>query len=122
MILFLSHSFLRRLSLSWRSDLRALLIGHRNLFFFVPDSLKEVREFSPEVIDEFLQSHPPSNGWELLGAISPEIPNLPGMMSVVTAGNSEPQQWRVTVSIWDGDRWNEKPLEIHFEQPAVKQP
>ena len=101
MILFLSASFLRNLNLIWKPDLKAFLIGDRNLFFLTPDSLVEVSEISPETIDTFLKSNRMTGNWQLLGYLAPdETPEIIGYAQVKTAGVKEPTQWTATLSLY----------------------
>ena len=120
MILFLSESFLRRLQLIWKPDLTAFLIGQRNLFFFVPDSLFEVQNISAESIDQFLKAKRVPADWQLLGFLSAtDIPQLPGYARIVTSGQSDPAQWRAVLAILEESGLQDRSLEIRQDKSAL---
>lgn len=102
MILFLSASFQERLALAWKQDLVALLIGDRNHYFYVPDSVVEVQSVSPETIDSFLAARELHGGTaQLLGFLSPgDLPPLPGYVFVRTGGVQEPAHWNAQVYMY----------------------
>src|SRR5215510_1491020 len=100
MVLFLSASFLQRLKFNWKPELKAFLIGERNLNFFTPDSIIEVSEISSNSINSFLQKAEMENHWELLGFLSQnEKFSLPGYIEVITSGSANPQNWRAQILI-----------------------
>lgn len=102
MVLFLSASFLRRLHLTWKPELKAFLIGERNLNFFTPDSIFEVSEIAPATIDDFLKKQELADRWQLLGFLSREIHlSLPGYIQVITAGSPNPKDWQAWIQIPD---------------------
>ena len=120
MILFLSESFLRRLQLVWKSNLNAFLIGQRNLFFFVPDSLFEVEHISAESIDHFLKEIRIPSDWQMLGFLSPQsTPQLPGYARIETRGQSDPAQWKAVIALLVESELQDRPLEIRQSKPGV---
>jgi hypothetical protein len=120
MILFLSESFLRRLQLIWKSSLAAFLIGHRNLYFFAPDSLIEVAEISPSTIDAFLKEKRIPNDWQLLGFVAPQSSlQLAGYVRVETGGKSDAAQWKATIALLVESELRDMALEIR--QSKVEQ-
>jgi hypothetical protein len=113
MILFLSESFLRQFQLQWKPTLTAFLIGHRNLFFFAPDSMIEVAEITPASIDMFLKEKHLPPDWQLLGFLAPELaPQLPGYARVRTAGNPQPPNWEAVVALLTESGLQDRSLEI----------
>jgi hypothetical protein len=115
MIVFLSASFLRRLELDWKPDLRAVLMGHRNLFFFTPDTLKEVPEITTQVLDDFLSGTATLEGWELLGTIAPGgLLPAPGLAQLITGQNSDPLQWKAWIYLLEDGDLKQRSLEIRL--------
>jgi len=101
MILFLSASFLRNLHLVWKPDLKAFLIGDRNLFFLTPDSLLEVPAISPEAIDALLKSNRIAGNWQLLGYLAPgETPEMIGYAQVRTGGVEDTNKWTAKLCLY----------------------
>jgi len=120
MILFLSESFLRRLQLVWKSNLTAFLVGQRNLFFFVPDSLFEVENISAESIDQFLKDKRIPADWQLLGFLSPDATSqFPGYARVLTSGQSDPAQWRAVIALSEESELKDRALEIRLGKAAA---
>jgi hypothetical protein len=120
MILFLSDSFLRRLQLVWKSNLNAFLVGQRNLFFFVPDSLFEVESISPESINQFLKERQIPADWQLLGFLSSQTtPQLPGYARVETSGQSDPTKWKAVIALLVDSGLQDRTLEIRQSKTAV---
>ncbi|PWT92239.1 MAG: hypothetical protein C5B54_03890 [Acidobacteria bacterium] len=114
MILFLSESFLKGLNLSWKSELRAFLIGSRNLFFFSPESVIETQHITPEAIDSFLKKTNEA-GLQLIGFLTPEEgPSLTGYISLQTNNSNEPKGWQAHVAIHNGTQLEKVPLEIRI--------
>src|SRR4029453_9297293 len=113
MVLFLSVSFLQRLKFNWKPELKAFLIGQRNLNFFTPDSIIEVQEISSGTINAFLQKTEMENHWQLLGFLSrSEVPSLPGYIEIVTSGSSNPKDWRAQILTPSASGGNSSPVEI----------
>ena len=113
MVLFLSASFLQRLKFNWKPELKAFLIGDRNLNFFTPDSIVEVQEISSRTIDAFLQKSEMANNWQLLGFLSKnEQLSLPGYIEVVTLGSSNPKDWKAQIRIPSASESDSSPVEI----------
>jgi hypothetical protein len=107
MIVCLSSSFLRRIRLQWKPDLRGFIIGDRNLHFFYPDSLVEVPEITPESVDEFLAQHK-DEATQLLGFIaSSELPLIPGYAELHHGGQKDPSRWKASLN-WLGDHGEER--------------
>jgi hypothetical protein len=120
MILFLSESFLRRLQLVWKPDLNAFLIGHRNLFFFAPDSIFEIDRISPESIDQFLKETRIPSDWQLLGFLSPQTtPQLAGYARIETRGQFDPAHWKAVIALLTESELQDKPLEIRQSKTAA---
>jgi hypothetical protein len=120
MIFFVSESFLRRLQLLWKPALSAFLIGQRNLFFFVPDSLIEVESISPKTIDEFLAQKNFSEDWQLLGFLTAHaLPQFPGYARVETNGQRNPAQWKAVITLLDEGELRDRLLEIRQTQSAT---
>lgn len=118
MILFLSESFLRRLQLIWKPTLTAFLIGHRNLFFFAPDSVIEVAQISPSTIDVFLKERKIPGDWQLLGFLTPDVsPQLPGYARVETGGESDTARWKASVALLVESDLHDTALEIRKSKP-----
>jgi hypothetical protein len=117
MILFLSKSFQLRLRLAWKPELKAFLIGDRNLFFYVPEVIIETPEISESAIDAFLQRGVLSGKWQLLGLLSgvEETP-LPGYAQVCTAGNPDPRFWKAAVHLPAGNATERRNLEVRLSQ------
>ena len=100
MVLFLSASFLQRLKFNWKPELKAFLIGERNLNFFTPDSIVEVPEINSNSINSFLQKVEMENHWQLLGFLSRnEQVSLPGYIEVLTSGSANPKNWKAQILI-----------------------
>jgi len=100
MLLFLSTSFLRRLNLVWKPDLKAFLIGERNLNFFTPDSIFEVSEISEKTIQTFIENSNLAARWELLGFLTRDSNfSLPGFVEIRTAGSIHPKDWQAHIPI-----------------------
>jgi hypothetical protein len=98
MVLFLSSSFQTRLDLAWKPGYTALLLGDRMHFFFTPDALHEVAGVSPENIDRFLESQDPGERWQVLGSLSPDLPEpFPGHVFVATQNVREPLKWQAFI-------------------------
>ncbi|HSP06847.1 MAG TPA: hypothetical protein VLR94_06690 [Acidobacteriota bacterium] len=115
MILFLTKSFQLRLRLAWKPDLRAFLVGDRNLFFYVPEVIIETPDISPASIDAFLKRGALGGSWQLLGLMSPEEqPPLPGYAQVCTSGRGEPLQWDAKVHLLSGETTEARMLEIRL--------
>jgi hypothetical protein len=94
MIVFLSTSFLRRLQLSWKPDLKAFLIGERNLYFFTPEAVFETAEITPQAVDAFLKNNLTQDHWQLLGFLQPEQSSpMPGYVQISTQREADPKQW-----------------------------
>jgi hypothetical protein len=117
MILFLSASFLRNLHLVWKPDLKAFLIGDRNLFFLTPDSLMEVPEISPEAIDGFLKSNRITGSWQLLGYLAPnESPEMIGYAGVKTSGVEDPKDWTANMYLYTDSGIQPAAMQIRTSQ------
>lgn len=115
MIVFLSASFLRRLELDWKPELRGVLVGHRNFFFFTPDAVKVVPEITTTVLDDFLAATAAMQGWEFLGTITPEdsLP-VPGIAQLMTNRNPDPSQWKACIYLLQDGDLKQQPLEIRL--------
>ncbi len=113
MVLFLSSSFLRRIRLIWKPDLKAFLIGQRNLFFFAPDIALETEDLSPEAIDRLLVEQQFEENWELLGFLSPDhLPSIPGYANVSTGSLPETGDWKANVYLSTENGLEQRILEI----------
>ncbi len=113
MVLFLSSSFLRRIKLIWKPDLKAFLIGQRNLFFFAPDIALETEDLSPEAIDRLLAEGQFEENWELLGFLAPDgLPSLPGYAIVDTGSFPETEDWKAGVYLSTDQGLELRTLEI----------
>jgi hypothetical protein len=94
MVLYLSSEFLSRLRLIWKTNLKAFLIGDRNLYFFTPDNLAETNVVNAGEIDVFLAQRMKGQPWELLGFLAPaEQEPLAGYVQVCTKNHPDPAQW-----------------------------
>ena len=112
MILFLSRSFLTRYQLISKPSLKALLVGHRNLFFFAPDSAIPCEEITPDTVDEFLKKNP-LDDWQLLGFLTnDEIPLETGFIHIQTLSSDDPEKWNAWVSVYEAGAQKRIPLEI----------
>jgi len=113
MVLFLSSSFLRRIKLIWKPDLKAFLIGQRNLFFFTPDIALETEDLSPETIDRLLAERQFEENWELLGFLAPDsLPSVPGYALVKTGSLPETKDWNASVYLSTDSGLELRSLEI----------
>ncbi len=113
MVLFLSSSFLRRVKLIWKPELKAFLIGHRNLFFFAPDAALETEEINPETIDRLLRERQFERNWELLGFLAPDnLPSVPGYALVQTGQLPEVEQWKANLYLSSDSGLEQRTLEI----------
>lgn len=111
MILFLSQSFLRRLTLHWNPKLSAFLVGDRNLYFFYPEALVPVMEISPATVENVLEKD--MGSWQLLGFLSPQkIENIPGYVAVETKGSADPQRWSAHYSLPEENGMRVSPVTI----------
>ena len=117
MILFLSRSFLSRFQFISKPSLKALLVGHRNLFFFAPDSAIPCDEISSSVVNEFLQKNR-MDDWQLLGFLTnDEIPLETGFIHVQTLSSENPEKWNAWVSVYEAGAQKKIPLEIKISAP-----
>lgn len=115
MILFLTKSFQQRLQLAWKPDLKAFLVGDRNLFFYVPEVIIETPEITPASIDAFLKRGATGGAWQLLALLSAdEQPPYPGYAQISTSGNSEPRSWNAKVFLLSGEKLEAKNLEVRL--------
>lgn len=115
MILFLSSSFLSRLRIQWKPDLKGFLVGNRNLFFFYPEMILEA-EINPGSIDHFLATHG-QEAWQLLGFLSPaELPFFPGYAELNTNGARDPKEWTARVHLPGDQGPDYRSLEIKRSQ------
>jgi hypothetical protein len=113
MVLFLSHSFLRRLQLVWKPSLQGFLIGERNLFFFIPDTFLEAPEISPSTVDGFLNEVSLRTHWQLLGFLAPaQLSSVPGYLQVNTNGVWDAAKWVAHVSLLEAEGARLSPVEI----------
>jgi len=120
MILFLSSSFLSRLRIQWKPDLKGFLVGNRNLFFFYPELILESAEISPATIESFLATHG-QEAWQLLGFVSPEeLPFFPGYAELNTGGVNDPKQWSAKVHLPGDQGPDRRILEIKTSQSQGK--
>ena len=111
MILCLSSSFLRRIRLQWKPDLRAFLIGDRNMHFFYPDSLVEISEITPDSVEAFLAQHKDET-MQLLGFLAPsQLPSIPGYVELHHGGQNDPSKWSANLN-WLEDRGERRQLKI----------
>ncbi len=118
MILFLSSSFQTRLALAWKPELTAFLVGDRNHYFFVPDSLVEVQSVSPETIDSFLGARDLNGQSQLLGFLSPdELAPLPGYLFVRSARLADPGRWNAQVYLY-GEKTVLEPAPVQIQVAA----
>ncbi|MCI0416961.1 hypothetical protein L0222_29690 [bacterium] len=114
MILFLSSSFLSRIRIQWKPDLKGFLVGNRNLFFFYPEMILESAEISPAAVESYLASHG-QEAWQLLGFLSPEeLPLFPGYAELNTSGVSDPSQWTAKVHLPGDQGPDRRNLEIRI--------
>src|ERR1044071_7864919 len=112
MILFLSRSFLNRYHLISKPSFKALLVGHRNLFFFAPDSAIPCEEITPAVVDDFLEKNR-LDDWQLLGFLTnDEIPLETGFIHVQTSSSNDAEKWNAWVSVYEDGMQKKIPLEI----------
>jgi hypothetical protein len=117
MVLFLSDSFLKRLQFIWKPDLKAFLIGQRNLNFFTPDSVFEVSEITAATIDDFLKKQELADRWELLGFLTKDSQSFfPGYVEILTTGSKNPEQWSARIQVPDEKGMTEKSVAIKFSQ------
>jgi hypothetical protein len=117
MILFLSRSFLNRYHLISKPSIKAMLVGHRNLFFFAPDSAIPCEEITPAVVDEFLKKNR-FDDLQLLGFLSSdEIPLETGFIHVQTSNSGDPEKWNAWVAVHESGSQKKIPLEIKFSTP-----
>jgi hypothetical protein len=112
MILFLSSSFLSRLRIQWKPDLKGFLVGNRNLFFFYPEMILESAEITPESVEVFLATHG-REAWQLLGFLSPEeLPFLPGYAELNTNRAKDPRKWSAKLHLLGDQGPDHRTLEI----------
>ncbi|HET6268284.1 MAG TPA: hypothetical protein VFG11_11250 [Acidobacteriota bacterium] len=103
--------------MEWKDGFKAFLIGHRNLFFFTPDAIKETADVNPASVDQFLSSQKLEKGWELLGFLSSgKLDPIPGYAHVTTQNNPEPAAWQAVVMVFEAGEWQEKPLHVQIER------
>ena len=115
MILFLTKSFQHRLHLAWKPDLKAFLVGGRNLFFFVPEVIIETPEITPAAIDAFLKRDATGGPWQLLALLSAEEqPPFPVYAQICTSGRSEPRSWNAKVFLLSGEQLEARTLEVRL--------
>lgn len=120
MIVFLSASFLRRLELDWKPELTAMMMGHRNLFFFTPDALKVVPEITTPAVDDFLAKSAALEGWELLGTIAPEnLLPAPGLAQLITGRDPDPLHWKAWIYLLEDGDLKQRPLEIRLSGRSI---
>ncbi len=120
MILFLSTSFLSRLRIQWKADLKGFLVGDRNLFFFYPEMILESAEINPVTVESFLAGHGHEK-WQLLGFLSPEeLPFYPGYAELNTSGVMNPGQWTAKVHLLGDQGQESRVLEIKTSQNQGK--
>lgn len=113
MILFLSASFLRRLRLNWKPDLRVLLVGQRNMHFFSPDSFTEVAEIDEKTIGNFLEKISAVEELELLGTLSPDSTfPVAGLVQVCTGSKPDPSSWKALVYLMEGETLTPKTVSV----------
>lgn len=113
MILFLSKSFQLRLRLAWKPELKAFLVGDRNLFFYVPEVIIETPEISANTIDDFLKRGALGGQWQLVGLLSAGEQDVhPGFAQIRTSGNREPKDWEAKVHLWSDHGTETRVLQI----------
>src|SRR5262249_50794261 len=116
-ILFLSKSFQLRLRLAWKPELKAFLIGDRNLHFFVPEVIVETPEITLDAIDEFLKRGALGGQWQLLGLLSANRQEpQPGYAQIVTWGKADPREWEAEVLLWSEDGTESHSLHIKLSE------
>lgn len=113
MILFLSKSFQLRLRLAWKPELKAFLVGDRNLFFYVPEVIIETPDISPDAINDFLKRGALGAQWQLVGLLSAdEQEAFPGFAQVRTSGNRDPRSWEAKVHLWSDQGTETRMLQV----------